>query len=110
LRDRDVAGQIRRNDHFLRDTFGVHAAPYLRPPYGFHDKRTDRIAADLGYDLITMWYGTLGDGTSSITAEPRSSRAGGNGSMPGTSSSDTPTRTRSPTSTVSYWTSSGAGG
>jgi len=69
LRDRDVAGQIRRNDHFLRDTFGVHAAPYLRPPYGFHDKRTDRIAADLGYDLITMWYGTLGDGTSSITAD-----------------------------------------
>jgi peptidoglycan/xylan/chitin deacetylase (PgdA/CDA1 family) len=69
LSDRDVEGQIRRNDQFLRTTFGVHAGPFLRPPYGFHDKRTDRIAADLGYHLITMWYGSLGDGTSGFTAD-----------------------------------------
>jgi len=69
LSDHEIAGQIRRNDQFLRQTFGVNPAPYLRPPYGFHDKRTDRIAADLGYSTITMWYGSLGDGNSSITAD-----------------------------------------
>ena len=69
LSDHDVAGQIRRNDRFLRNTFGVNPAPYLRPPYGFHNKRTDRIAADLGYHLITMWYGSLGDGSWGVTAD-----------------------------------------
>ena len=39
----------------MRDT------PFFRPPYGAHDARTDRIAADLGHPTITMWNGTLGD-------------------------------------------------
>ena len=64
LSDRKVAYQIQRNEQFLRRTFGVNPAPYLRPPYGFHNKRTDQVAADLGYRRITMWYGVLGDGTS----------------------------------------------
>jgi peptidoglycan/xylan/chitin deacetylase (PgdA/CDA1 family) len=64
LSDKQIAYQIRRNEQFLHRTFGVDPAPYLRPPYGFHNKRTDQVAADLGYRLITMWYGVLGDGTS----------------------------------------------
>lgn len=61
LSDSEVADEITRNDTFLRNTFGVSGRPFLRPPYGFHNDRTDRIAADLGYSTITMWYGSLGD-------------------------------------------------
>lgn len=69
LSDAKIVDQIKHNERFLRGTFGVDPAPYLRPPYGFHNRRTDRIAADLGYRLITMWYGELGDGTSHFTSD-----------------------------------------
>jgi peptidoglycan/xylan/chitin deacetylase (PgdA/CDA1 family) len=62
LGDAAVAEEIRRNQEFLRRTFGVRDTPFLRPPYGAHDERTDRIAADLGHPTIAMWNGTLDDG------------------------------------------------
>jgi peptidoglycan/xylan/chitin deacetylase (PgdA/CDA1 family) len=62
LGDADVAEEIRRNQEFLRSTFGVRDTPFLRPPYGSHDERTDRIAADLGHPTIAMWNGSLDDG------------------------------------------------
>jgi peptidoglycan/xylan/chitin deacetylase (PgdA/CDA1 family) len=62
LADAEVAEEIRRNQEFLRNTFGVRDTPFLRPPYGAHDERTDRIAADLGHPTIAMWNGTLDDG------------------------------------------------
>ena len=61
LGDAEVAEEIRRNQAFLRSTFGVRDTPFLRPPYGAHDERTDRIAADLGHPTIAMWNGTLDD-------------------------------------------------
>jgi peptidoglycan/xylan/chitin deacetylase (PgdA/CDA1 family) len=61
LGDREVAEEIRRNQDFLRTTFGVRDSPFLRPPFGAHDERTDRIAADLGHPTIAMWNGTLED-------------------------------------------------
>ena len=61
LGDADVAEEIRRNQEFLRSTFGVRDTPFLRPPYGAHDERTDHIAADLGHPTIAMWNGTLDD-------------------------------------------------
>lgn len=61
LADADVAEQIRRNRDFLAETFGVRDSPFFRPPYGAHDERTDRIAADLGHPTIALWNGTLGD-------------------------------------------------
>jgi peptidoglycan/xylan/chitin deacetylase (PgdA/CDA1 family) len=61
LGDREVAEEIRRNQDFLRDMFGVRDSPFLRPPFGAHDERTDRIAADLGHPTIAMWNGTLED-------------------------------------------------
>jgi peptidoglycan/xylan/chitin deacetylase (PgdA/CDA1 family) len=68
LGDAEVAEEIRRNQQFLRSTFGVRDTPFLRPPYGAHDQRTDRIAADLGHPTIAMWNGTLDDGRP-LTAE-----------------------------------------
>jgi len=58
-----VAQEISRNDDFLKNSFGVNARPYLRPPYGRHNSTVDRVAADLGYTAITMWSGSLSDST-----------------------------------------------
>ncbi|MEO6885558.1 MAG: polysaccharide deacetylase family protein [Jatrophihabitantaceae bacterium] len=69
LSDSEVADEITRNDTFLRNTFGVSGRPFLRPPYGFHNDRTDHIAADLGYTAITMWYGSLGDSSVLTSAQ-----------------------------------------
>jgi peptidoglycan/xylan/chitin deacetylase (PgdA/CDA1 family) len=63
LGDAEVAEEIRRNQDFLRTTLGVRDTPFFRPPFGAHDERTDRIAADLGHPTIAMWNGTLGDST-----------------------------------------------
>jgi peptidoglycan/xylan/chitin deacetylase (PgdA/CDA1 family) len=58
-----VAEQISRNDTFLKHTYGVEAAPYLRPPYGKHNAAVDAVAADLGYTVTTLWSGSLSDST-----------------------------------------------
>ena len=61
LDDRAVADEITRADDFLRTTYGVGPTPFLRPPFGSHTDRVDRIAADLGHPTIALWNGTLGD-------------------------------------------------
>jgi peptidoglycan/xylan/chitin deacetylase (PgdA/CDA1 family) len=61
LGDAEVADEISRNRDFLRTTLGVRDTPFFRPPFGSHDARTDRIAADLGHPTIALWNGTLGD-------------------------------------------------
>ena len=61
LGDRAVAEEITRAEDFLRSTYGVGSAPFLRPPFGSHTDRVDRIAADLGHPTIALWNGTLGD-------------------------------------------------
>jgi peptidoglycan/xylan/chitin deacetylase (PgdA/CDA1 family) len=53
--------EISRNDDFLRNTYGVDARPYLRPPYGAHNATVDAIAAGLGYTIMALWSGDLGD-------------------------------------------------
>jgi peptidoglycan/xylan/chitin deacetylase (PgdA/CDA1 family) len=58
-----VTDEVRRNETFLRNTYGVTGRPFLRPPFGYHDARLDQHLADLGYPAVTMWLGTLGDAT-----------------------------------------------
>lgn len=62
-----IVDEFTRNDRFLRDTYGVDAAPYFRPPYGNHNAAVDEVAADLGYRMPTLWCGTLAD--SSVISE-----------------------------------------
>jgi peptidoglycan/xylan/chitin deacetylase (PgdA/CDA1 family) len=62
-----IAGQLNRAKAFLQNTFGVDGTPYYRPPYGYHNATVDKVAADCGYTVPTMWYGSLGD--SSIVTE-----------------------------------------
>jgi peptidoglycan/xylan/chitin deacetylase (PgdA/CDA1 family) len=61
LDDRAVAEEITLAEDFLRTTYGVSSAPFLRPPFGSHTDRVDAIAADLGHPTIALWNGTLGD-------------------------------------------------
>jgi peptidoglycan/xylan/chitin deacetylase (PgdA/CDA1 family) len=61
LDDAGVAGELQRAHDFIGDVFGVDARPFWRPPFGFHDERVDSIAADLGYTVPTLWYGSLSD-------------------------------------------------
>ncbi|HEX9178467.1 MAG TPA: polysaccharide deacetylase family protein [Mycobacterium sp.] len=56
-----VIDEIARNHTFLKNTYGANARPYLRPPYGSHNARVDAIAAALGYTVMTLWSGDLGD-------------------------------------------------
>ena len=62
LDDAAVAEEISANRRFLADTFGAAGeTPFFRPPYGSHDERVDRIAADCGHPTVAMWEGTLAD-------------------------------------------------
>lgn len=45
----------------LRNTYGVDATPYLRPPYGHHNAAVAAVAADLGYQVTALWSGDLRD-------------------------------------------------
>jgi peptidoglycan/xylan/chitin deacetylase (PgdA/CDA1 family) len=60
---REVADELRHTDQFLKDTFGVDATPYYRPPYGAYNDVVTSVAADLGYTTTTLWNGSLGDET-----------------------------------------------
>ncbi|WP_433660521.1 polysaccharide deacetylase family protein [Nocardia sp. CA-128927] len=56
-----VADQLQRAKTYLQNNFGVDGAPYYRPPFGRHNATVDKVAADLGYTVPTMWYGSLSD-------------------------------------------------
>ncbi len=61
LSESSVADELSQCKLFLRNTFGVDGSPYYRPPFGRHNATVDRIAADLGYTVPVMWYGSLSD-------------------------------------------------
>ncbi|MCU1645917.1 MAG: pdaA [Nocardia sp.] len=56
-----ISDQLERAKTFLWNNFGTNGTPYYRPPYGHHNATVDQIAADSGYVVPTMWYGTLED-------------------------------------------------
>jgi peptidoglycan/xylan/chitin deacetylase (PgdA/CDA1 family) len=61
LTPKQIAEELKSTDTFLRDTYGVDAAPYFRPPYGHHNAVVNAVAADLGYQVPTLWSGDLRD-------------------------------------------------
>ncbi len=58
-----IRDEITRNETFIQDSYGVSGRPFLRPPFGKYTGESNRIAGDLGYSMITMWYGSLSDST-----------------------------------------------
>lgn len=59
-----IAREIKRNERFLINTFGVTGRPFCRPPFGAYDGRVQAVLADLGYPGLALWSGSLGDATS----------------------------------------------
>ncbi|WP_448620710.1 polysaccharide deacetylase family protein [Geodermatophilus sp. URMC 65] len=60
LSDDQVAEEIGRNRDWIESTFGIRT-PFLRPPFGAHDERVQRISAELGHPTVVMWNSTLED-------------------------------------------------
>jgi peptidoglycan/xylan/chitin deacetylase (PgdA/CDA1 family) len=60
LSDDEVAEEIGRNRDWIESTFGIRT-PFIRPPFGSHDERVDRISAELGHPTVVMWNSTLED-------------------------------------------------
>ena len=58
-----VEEELKRNDEFLKKTYGVGAKPYYRPPYAKRNATVDSVAAYLGYSVPTLWSGSLSDST-----------------------------------------------
>ncbi|WP_406813295.1 polysaccharide deacetylase family protein [Mycobacterium sp. M23085] len=63
LSKEQVAEQLSRNDAFLKNTYGIGAKPYWRPPYGKRNAAVDAVANDFGYQVPTLWSGSLSDST-----------------------------------------------
>ncbi|WP_308465721.1 polysaccharide deacetylase family protein [Rathayibacter soli] len=61
LSDSGIVDQLTRNSTFIKNTYGVHAAPFYRPPYGYYNARVGRVASSIGYIAPVMWYGSLSD-------------------------------------------------
>jgi peptidoglycan/xylan/chitin deacetylase (PgdA/CDA1 family) len=61
LSPHQIADELKSTDVFLQNTYGVDAAPYFRPPYGHHNAAVNAVAADLGYQVPTLWSGDLRD-------------------------------------------------
>jgi len=56
-----IQEELGRNGEFIRATYGVEAAPFYRPPFGYTDARSRTAAAAIGYTATTLWYGSLSD-------------------------------------------------
>ncbi len=61
LPDTRLRAELERNEEWIQRTFGTTARPWWRPPFGFHNERTDSLAAELGSTRTLMWNGSLGD-------------------------------------------------
>jgi peptidoglycan/xylan/chitin deacetylase (PgdA/CDA1 family) len=61
ISDAAIVDQLQRNATFVRNTYGVDAAPFYRPPYGYTNAHTQAVAASIGYRAPVLWYGTLSD-------------------------------------------------
>ncbi|WP_461165831.1 polysaccharide deacetylase family protein [Tsukamurella serpentis] len=61
LGPRAIAHELQQTKDFLLQNFGVDGTPYYRPPFGYHSAAVDAVAADLGYTVPTLWYGSLSD-------------------------------------------------
>ncbi len=60
LPDDQIAEEIGRNRDWIESTFGIRT-PFLRPPFGAHDERVQRISAELGHPTVVLWNSTLED-------------------------------------------------
>jgi len=59
----EISQELSRNDEFLKKNYGIGAKPYYRPPYAKHNASVDAVAEYHGYQVPTLWSGSLSDST-----------------------------------------------
>lgn len=63
LSESKISEELGRNDDFLKKNYGIGAKPYYRPPYAKHNATVDAVAEYHGYQVPTLWSGSLSDST-----------------------------------------------
>ena len=63
LPESKISQELARNDDFLKKNYGIGAKPYYRPPYARHNATVDAVAEYHGYQVPTLWSGSLSDST-----------------------------------------------
>jgi peptidoglycan-N-acetylglucosamine deacetylase len=63
LSESQISQELARNDDFLKKNYGIGAKPYYRPPYAKHNATVDAVAEYYGYQVPTLWSGSLSDST-----------------------------------------------
>jgi peptidoglycan/xylan/chitin deacetylase (PgdA/CDA1 family) len=61
MTDDQIRADLLRADDWIQASFGVSARPYVRPPDGLYDARTQAAAAGVGYTRTLLWQGSFGD-------------------------------------------------
>jgi peptidoglycan-N-acetylglucosamine deacetylase len=61
MTDKEITTELDRNEEWVNTTFGITTRPYYRPPYGYHNKHVDGLAANLGYTKTVLWDGSYSD-------------------------------------------------
>jgi peptidoglycan/xylan/chitin deacetylase (PgdA/CDA1 family) len=61
LSEKQIKNQLIGCHNFMMGEYGYDARPYYRPPYALSNAKVRSAAADLGYTVTTMWYGSFGD-------------------------------------------------
>lgn len=61
ITEKQIKNQLTGCHNFMMGEYGYDARPYYRPPYGLSNAKVRSAAADLGYTVTTMWYGSFGD-------------------------------------------------
>ena len=83
LGDAEVVADLIRTRSTVERATGRPMLPFFRPPYGYRNARTDRLAAAAGFPTIVMWDATATDTVSRPTVRGviRSASAGRSGSI-----------------------------
>lgn len=55
ISDERIKNEILNLEKKYKDYTSKDLVKFLRPPYGAHNKRVDKIALDLGYENIVLW-------------------------------------------------------
>ncbi|HYN47721.1 MAG TPA: polysaccharide deacetylase family protein, partial [Candidatus Nanopelagicales bacterium] len=83
LTPRLVGKELARTKRAVEAATGLPMLPYFRPPYGYRNAQTDRLAAAAGFPYIVMWDTTAADTVGSPTVRDvvESASAGRPGSI-----------------------------
>jgi peptidoglycan/xylan/chitin deacetylase (PgdA/CDA1 family) len=83
LSDRQVLADLARARQAVEEATGRPMLPYFRPPYGYRDRRIDRLAAEAGFPTIVMWSVSATDVERGVTKGSviRSASGGRSGSI-----------------------------